>query len=160
MYSQVISVQFSCSVVFNSLHPHQLQHARVPCPSPTLQLAQTHAHQVGDAVQASHPVLSSSPPAFNHSQHQGLFKWVSSSQQVAKVLNLQLQHQSFQWVFRTDLLEDRLVWSPCSPRDSQESSPTPQSKASILWCSAFFMVQHSYSYMTMEKPYLWLDGPL
>ena len=93
------------------------------------ELAQTHAHQVGDAVQASHPVLSSSPPAFNHSQHQGLFKWVSSLQQVAKILELQLQHQSFQWIFRADFLCDRLAGSPCSPRDSQESSPAPQFKS-------------------------------
>ena len=58
--------------------------------------------------------------------HQGLFQWVNSSHQVAKVLEFQLQHQSFQWTPRTDLLQDGLVGSPCSPRDSQESSPTPQ----------------------------------
>ena len=61
-------------------------------------------------------------------QHHGLFQGVSSSHQVAKVLELQLQHQSFQWIFKTDFLYDWLVWSPCSPRDSQESSPTPQFK--------------------------------
>ena len=59
----------------------------------------------------------------------GLLKWVSSSHQVAKVLEFQLQHQSFQWIFRTDFLQDWLVWSPCSPRDSQESSLTPQFKS-------------------------------
>jgi len=53
----------------------------------------THVHQVGDAIQPSHPLLSPSPPAFNLSQHQGLFQWVSSLHQVAKVLELQLQHQ-------------------------------------------------------------------
>ena len=63
------------------------------------------------------------------SQHQGLFQWVSSSHQVAKVLVFQLQHQSFQWIFRTDFLEDSLVWSPCSPKDSQECSPIPQFKS-------------------------------
>ena len=88
---------------------------------------QTHVHWVSDAIQPSHP-LSSSSPALNLSQHQGLFKWVSSSYQVAKVLEFQLQHQSFQWTPRTDLLHDGLVGSPCSPRDSQESSPTPQFK--------------------------------
>ena len=67
------------------------------------EFTQTHAHWVGDAIQPSHP-LSSSSPAFNLSQHQGLFQWVSSSHQVAKVLELQLQHQSFQWIFRTDFL--------------------------------------------------------
>ena len=66
------------------------------------ELAQTHVHQVGDAIQPSHPLSSPSPPDFNLSQHQGLFKWVSSLYQVAKVLELQLQHQSFQWISRTD----------------------------------------------------------
>ena len=93
-----------------------------------LQLIQTHVHWVSDTTQPSHPLSSPSPPAFNFSQHQGLFKWVSSSHQVAKVLEFQLQHQSFQWSPRTDLLWDGLVGSPCSPRDSQESSPTPQFK--------------------------------
>ena len=65
---------------------------------------QTHVHWVGDAIQASHPPPSPSPPALSLSQHQSLFQWVSSSQQVAKVLELQLQHQSFQWIFRTNFL--------------------------------------------------------
>ena len=69
-----------------------------------LKLAQTRVHRVGDAIQPSHPLLSPSPPTFSPSQHQGLFQWVSSSHQVAKVLELQLQHQSFQWILRTDLL--------------------------------------------------------
>ena len=64
---------------------------------------QTHFHCVSDAIQPSHPLSPSSPPAFNLSQHQDLFKWVSSSQ-VAKVLEFWLQHQSFQWTLRTDLL--------------------------------------------------------
>ena len=64
---------------------------------------QTHVHWVGDAIQPFHPLSSPSPPALNLSQHQGLFKWVSSSHQVAKVLEFQLQHQSFQWIPRTDL---------------------------------------------------------
>ena len=92
------------------------------------EFTQTHVHWVCDAIQPSHPLLSPSP-AFNLSQHQGLFKWVSSSHQVAKVLELQLKQQSFQWTFRTDFLYDELVGSPCSPRDSQESSPTPQFKS-------------------------------
>ena len=69
-----------------------------------LDSSQTHVHRVGDAIQTSHPLLSPSPPALNLSQHQGLFKWVSSSHQVVKVLEFQLQHQSFQWTPRTDLL--------------------------------------------------------
>ena len=74
-------------------------------------------------------LLSTSLPTFNLSQHQGLFQWVSSSHQVAKVLEFQLQHQSFQWTLRINLLYDGLVGSPCCPRDSQESSPTPQFKS-------------------------------
>ena len=68
------------------------------------EFTQTHVHWISDAIQPSHPLSSPSPPAFNLSQHQGLFKWVSSSHQVAKVLEFQLQHQSFQWIFRTDFL--------------------------------------------------------
>ena len=86
-------------------------------------------HQVSDAIQPSHPLSPPSPPVPNPSQHQGLFQWVNSSHQVAKALEFQLQHQSFQWTPRTDLLQDGLVGSPCSPRDSQESSPTPQFKS-------------------------------
>ena len=89
---------------------------------------QTHTHWVGDAIQPSHS-LSSLSPTLNVSQHQGLFQWVSSSHQVAKALEFQLQHQSFQWIFRTDFPWDGLVGSPCSPRDFQESSPTPQFKS-------------------------------
>ena len=69
-----------------------------------LEFTQTHIHQVGDAIQPSHPLSSPSPPTFNLSQHQGLFKWVSSLHQVAKILEFQLQHQSFQWTPRTDFL--------------------------------------------------------
>ena len=89
---------------------------------------QTHVHRVGDAIQPSHP-LSSPSLIFNLSQHQGLFKWVSSLHQVAKILEFQLQHQSLQWIFRTDFLYDGLVGSPCSPRDCQQFSPTPQFKS-------------------------------
>ena len=65
---------------------------------------QTHVHWVSDAIQPYHPLSYPSPPALNRSQHQGLFQWVSCSHQVAKVLEFQLQHQSFQWTPRTDLL--------------------------------------------------------
>ena len=88
------------------------------------EFTQTHVHPVGDAIQPSHPLSSPSPPAPNPSQYQGLFQWVNSSHEVAKVLEF---HQSFQWTPRTDLL--RLVGSSCSPRDSQESSLTPQFKS-------------------------------
>ena len=96
------SVQFSRSVMFNSLQPHGLQHTRPPCQSPLLEFTQTHVHWVGDGIQ---PFLTSVIPfSCLHSQHQGLFKWVNSSHQVAKVLEFQFQHQSFQWIFRTDFL--------------------------------------------------------
>ena len=94
-----------------------------------LELVQINVHQVGNAIQLFHHLSPPSTPALNLSQHQGLFKGVSSSCQVAKVLEFQLQHQSFQWIPRTDLFQDGLVGSPCSPRDSQESSPTPQFKS-------------------------------
>ena len=67
------------------------------------EFAQTHIHWVGDAIQPSHPLSPSSPPALNLSQHQGLFQWIGSSHYMAKVLELQLQHQSFQWIFKVDL---------------------------------------------------------
>ena len=77
----------------------------------------------------SHPLSSPSPPAPNPSQHQRLFQSVNSSHEVAKVLEFQLQHHSVQRTPRTDLRQNGLVGSPCSPRDSQESSPTPQFKS-------------------------------
>ena len=77
---------------------------------------------VSDTIQPSHPLLPPSSPALDLSQHQGLFQRVCSLHQVAKVLQLQLQ--SFQWIFRVDFLNDWLVWSPCCLRDSQEFSPT------------------------------------
>ena len=88
----------------------------------------THVHLVGDAIQPSHPLSSPSPPAHKPSQHQSLFQWVNTSHEVAKVLEFQLQHHSFQRNPRADL-QNGLVGSPCSPKDSQESSPTPQFKS-------------------------------
>ena len=66
------------------------------------EFTQTHVHWVGDAIQPSRPLSSPSPPTFNLSQHQGLFQWISCSHQVAKELEFQPQHQSFQWIFKTD----------------------------------------------------------
>ena len=125
IFLKIDSVQFRCSVVSDSLWHHEPQHARPPCPSPT---PGVHPNPC-PLSQWCHPTISSpSPPAFNLCKHQGLFQWVNSLHQVVKVLEFQLQHQSFQWTPRTDLLQNGLVGSPCSPRDSQESSPTPQSK--------------------------------
>ena len=125
----IYPVQFSRSVVSDSLPPRGLQHARLLCPSPVPKtFSNSIVHWVSDAIQPSHPLLSPFLPALNLSQHQGLYRWVSCLHQVAKILEFQRQHQSFQWTARTDFLEDGLVGSPCSPRDSQESS-TPQFKS-------------------------------
>ena len=104
-----------CSILGICVH-HQL-----------LDFTQSNAHWVGDVFQQSHPLLAPSSPAFNLSQDQGLSQWVSSSHQMVKVLEFQLQHQSFQWILRTDCLWDGLVGSPCSPKDSQQF-PAPQFK--------------------------------
>ena len=88
--------QFSRSIVSCSLWPHGLQHTRLPCPLPARRSCSNSYPIVSDAIQPSRPLLSPSPPAFNFSQHQGLFQWVSSLHQVAKVLEFQLQHQSSQ----------------------------------------------------------------
>ena len=102
---QFSSVQFSRSVMSDSLRPHE------SCRTPGLpvhhqlpEFTQTHVHRVRDAIQPSHPLSYPSPPAPNPSQHQGLFQWLNSSHEVAKVLEFQLQHQSLQWTPRTDLL--------------------------------------------------------
>ena len=116
-----------------------------------LELAQTHVQWVGDAIQPSHPVSSPSPPAFSLFWHQALFHWVGSSHQVAKVLELQLQYQFFQWIFRVISFTinwfDLLVVQGTLKSHLQHHS----SKASILWYSAFFMVQFSHPYRTTGK---------
>ena len=105
----------NCGVGEDSWESLGLQHTRPPCPSPTPRV-------YSNSCPLSwwcHPTISSSvvpsPPTLNLSQYQGLFKWVSSLHQVAKVLEFQLRHQSFQWIFRTDFLQDWLVGSPCNP---------------------------------------------
>ena len=82
------------------------------------EFAQTHVHRVSDAIQPSHPLLPPSPPACNFSQHQGLFQRVGSSHQVAKVLELQLQHQSFQRIFRTDWFSEGNMTVPGRSADA------------------------------------------
>ena len=106
--------------------------------------------------QPSHPLSSPSPPAFNLSQHQSLFQWVSSLHHVAKVLELQLQHQSFQWMFRIDFLYDWLVWSLCSPGDFQESSPTSQFKSinSSVLSLLYVQLSHPYTHGWINEEYI------
>ena len=117
------------NLCLHSLQPHGLQPAKLPCPSLSPRVC-------SDSCPSSHwchPTILSSVVPFSSCLQSFLasrfFQWVSSSHQVAKGLEFQLQHQSFQWIFRSDFLYDGLVRSPCSPRDSQESSPTPQSKS-------------------------------
>ena len=123
------------------------------------EFAQTHVRWFSDAIQPSQPLSPPSPPAFNLSQHQGLFQWVSSLYQVAKVL--ELQHQSFQLILTVNFLQDWLIRSPCCSRDSQQSSPAPpfksiSSSALSLLYGQTFTSTHDY----WKKPYLWLYGLL
>ena len=150
---QILSLLFfSCSVMSNSLQPHGLQHARLPCPSPSSRACSNSC----SLSQWCHPTISSFvipfPPVFNLCQHQGLFQWVGSSYQVAKVLELQFWHQSFQWILtmissRIDGLDLLAVQGTLKSLLQHYSS----SKASILWHSVFFMVQLSHPYMTTGK---------
>ena len=125
----ISSVQFSHSVVSDSLWPHESQHARPPCPS---QIPGVYSNSC-PSCRWCHPAISSSVVPFSSCPQSlpasGSFQWVNSSHEAAKVLEFQLQHQSFQWTPKTSLLRDGLVGSPCSPRDSQDSSPTPQFKS-------------------------------
>ena len=100
-FIQFSSITQSCLTLCN---PINRSTPGLPVHHQLLELTQTHVHQVGDAIQPSHPLLSPSSPAPNPSQHQGLFQWVNSSLEVAKILEFQLQHQSFQLTPRTDLL--------------------------------------------------------
>ena len=97
--TSVSSVAQSCPTLFD---PMNCSTSGLPVHHQLPESTQTHVHWVSDAIQPSHPLSSPSPPALNLSQHQGVFKWVSSLLQVAKVLEFQLQHQSFQWIFSTD----------------------------------------------------------
>ena len=120
-----------------------------PC---LLKFAQTHIHWAGGAIQPSHPLFPSFPPALNLSQHQSLFQWSGSLHRVAKGLELQLQHQSFPWIFRVDFLQDWLVWSCFSSTTAKKHQfflPEPS-----LWSNSQICI------WLLEKPSLWLFGPL
>ena len=106
LYAEFSSVQFSSAaqLCLTLCDPMDCSTPGFPVHHQLQELSQIHVHQVSDAIQPSHPLSSPSPPAFNLSQHHGLFQWVSSSHQVAKVLEFQLQHQSFQRIFRVDFL--------------------------------------------------------
>ena len=141
------SVQF-CSVVSDSLWPHDCSMPGLSVHYQLLGLTQIQLHWVSDAIQPSHPLLFPFSPAFNLSQHQGLFQWVCSSHQVAKILQLQLQHQSFQWTFRVVSCRTDCLISLLSKGLSRVFSNTIQKHHQ---CSAFFIVQLSHPYMTTGK---------
>ena len=134
---QIRSVAQSCPTLCN---PMNRSMPGLPVPHQLPEFTQTHIHRVSNAIQPSHPLSSPSPPAPYPSQHQSLFQWVNSLHEVAKVLEFHLQHHWFQRNPRADLLQNGLVGSPCSPRDSQESSPTPQFKSIN---SSVFSLLHS-----------------
>ena len=149
-YILLIILQFSRSVVSHSLRPHGLQHARPPCPSPTLEFTQTHLHWVGDAIQPSHPLSSPSPPALNLSQHQGLNESV-----------LRIRWPKY-WSFSFNispsneysaLIPFGIDWFDLLAVQGTLRSLLQHhnSKASILQCSAFFIVQLSDPYMSTGK---------
>ena len=134
----------------NSLRPHGLQHARPPCPSPTSGVCSNSCPLNRWCHPTSHP-LSSPSPALNISQREGLFKWVNSSHEVAKLLEFQPQHQSFQWTpritfFRMDWLDLLVVQGTFKSLLQLHNL-----KESILQCSTLFMVQLSHPYMSTGK---------
>ena len=147
----ISSVQFSHSVMSDSLRPHELQHARPPRPSPN---PGVHSDS-GPSSQWCHPAISSSVVPFSSCprsfQHQSLFQWVNSSHEVAKVLAFQLQHHSFQEISR--LISFRMDWLDLLAVQGTLKSLLQHhtSKASILMCSAFFVIQLSHPYMTTGK---------
>ena len=145
------TVQFSCSNVSNTLRAHGLQSMRPPCPSLTPGAYSNYCPLNGDAIQPSHPLSSLSPSDFNLTQHQGLFQWVSSLHQVANVLEFQLSiSPSNEYLglisFRIDWFDLLAVQMALKSLLQHHSS-----KTSILWCSAFFIVQLSHPYMTTGK---------
>ena len=127
---------------------------------------QTHVHWVSDAIQPSHPLSSPFLPAPNPSQHQGVFQWVSSLHQVAKVLEFQLQHPSFQWSPRTDLLYMNWLDLPAVHGTLKSPLQHYSSKASILQRSAFYYVPtltsvHDYwEEHSFDSPYLCLQSDI
>ena len=139
------SVQFSRSV--NFLRPHGLQHVRLPCPSPTPGACSNSCPSSGDAIQPSHPLSFPPPPAFNLSQHQGLFPWVSWSKDWSFSFSISFSSEYSGLIsFRMDWLDLLAVQGTLKSLLHHHSS-----KASILQHSAYFMVQLSHPYMTTGK---------
>ena len=150
-YLLLLLLLFSHSVMSDSLQTPGLQHARLPCPSP---FPRVHSNSC-PLSRWCHPTISSpvipSPPALNLSQHQGLFQWVSFSHQVAKVLEFQLQHQSFQMNIQDWFPLGLTGLISLQSKRLSKVLPHHSSKAWILQRSAFFMAQFSHPYMTTGK---------
>ena len=146
-FSSVIA--WLCSTLCNPMNrstPGLPVHHELP------ESTQTHVHWISDAIQPPHPLSAPSPPALSLSQHQGVFQRIGSSHQVAKALEFQLQHQSFQHPglisFRMGGLDLLAVQGTLKSLLQHHSS-----KASILWYSAFFMARLSHPYIwLLEKP--------
>ena len=123
---QMVTLLFSCPVMSRSLWPHELQHARLHCPSPSPRVCPSSC----PLHWWCHPALSTPGPFFSFCPQyflaSGTIPMNQSPTQVTKILEIQLQHHSFQWIFRVDFPEDWLVWSPCCPRDSQDSLSASQ----------------------------------
>ena len=145
---------FSRSVLSNSLRPNGLQHNRLPYPSLSPRVCANSC----PLSQWCHPTISFSetsfPSCFSLSQHHGLFQWVGSSHQVVKVLELQVQHQSFQWIVRVDFLYDWLVWSPwflISKGLSRIFSSTTIQKHQLFGAQPSLWSNSQHPYMTTGK---------
>ena len=135
----------------DSLQPLNHSMPGLPVHHQLPEFTQTRVHRVSDGIQSSHPLSSPSSPAPNPSQHQSLFQWVNSSHEVAKVLEFQLQHHSLQRNPRADLLLMDCLDLLAVQGTRKSLLQHHNSKASILWCSAFFTVQLSHPYMTTGK---------
>ena len=156
----VLLLLFSHSALSNTFQTYALHTPGFPVLHHFLELAQTHVHWVGDAIQPSHPLLSPSHPAQNLSQHQGLFQWVSSSHQVAKVLELQFQHESFSEY--SGLISFRIDWSELLVAQGILKSLLQHhsSKASFFGAQlSLWFNSHIHAWL-LEKPQLWPDRPL
>ena len=143
--------QFSCPVVSISLRPDEPQHARPPCPSPTPGV-------YSNSWPLSwwcHPTISSSVSPFSSCLQSfpgpGSFLISQLFTLSGQSIEASVQPQSFQWIFRIDFLQDWLVWSPCSPWDFQESSPTPQSKSISSSALSLLYGPISHPYVTIGK---------
>ena len=135
----------SCLTLHDPVH---CSRPGLPVPHHLPEFAQTHVHWIGDAIQPSHPLSPSSPSAFSLSKHRGLFQWVRSLHQVVKVL--ELQYQSFQEY--SGLISSKIDWFDLlAVQGTLKSLQHHSSKASILWHSAFFIVQLSHPHMTTGK---------